>query len=74
MAEIYVYFVCLPDGIDELVVSGVDQFTIYIDERLSDEQKQNAYDHAMKHIKSGHLDYNCELSVQEMEYETHYGN
>ena len=73
MANIFVYFVILPDGIDEAVVSGVDSFTIYIDRRLSDKKKKEAYEHAMKHIKSGHLDYDCPLSVQEMEYATHYG-
>ena len=74
MANIYVYFVLLPDGINEMVASGVDSFTIYIDSRLSDKQRREAYNHAMKHINSGHLAYNCEKSVQEIEYEAHYGS
>ena len=74
MANIYVYFVLLPNGINEMVASGVDSFTIYIDSRLSDKQRREAYNHAMKHINSGHLDYNCEKSVQEIEYEAHYGS
>lgn len=74
MANIYVYFVLLPNGINEMVASGVDSFTIYIDSRLSDKQRREAYNHAMKHINSGHLDYNCEKSVQEIEFEAHYGS
>lgn len=71
MADVFIYFVKLPKGIDEAVMSGVDHFTIYIDERLSDAQKKEAYDHAMRHINKGHFDYNCELTVQEMECEAH---
>lgn len=72
-ANIFVYFVLLPKGINEAVVSGVDQFTIYIDSRLSDKQKKEAYNHAMKHIEMGHFDISCDKDVQEIEYEAHYG-
>ena len=71
MANIFIYFVLLPTGISEAVISGVDQFTIYIDSRLSEEQKQKAYRHAMWHIQNGDFDYNCDRSVQEVEYEAH---
>ena len=74
MANIYVYYILLPDGIHEVVVSGVDCYTIYIDRRLSDEKRKEAYDHAIYHIKNGDLDYNCERSVQQIEYEAHYGS
>lgn len=73
MANIFVYFVSLPDGINEAVVSGVDSFTIYIDIRLSDKKKREAYEHAMKHINYGHFDIDCPLTVDEMECEAHYG-
>ncbi len=72
-SDIYLYFTELPNGIDECVVSCYGGYTIYIDSRLSDKRRKEAYDHAMKHINSGHLDYNCEKSVQEIEYEAHYG-
>ena len=71
--DIYLYFVRLPDGIDECVISCCGGYTIYIDSRLSDKQKREAYEHAMKHINYGHFDIDCPLTVDEMECEAHYG-
>lgn len=75
MAEdVFVYFVKLPEGIDECVTPCADgNYTVYIDERLTDEERRQAYGHALKHIRYGHFDADCTLSVQEMEYEAHYG-
>ena len=73
MANIFVYLVDLPDGINEMVTSGVDSFTVYIDRNLSDKKRKEAYEHAMKHINMGHFDIDCDLNVNEMEYEAHYG-
>ena len=70
MEDVYVYLVNLPDGIHEMVASGVDGYTIYIDEKLSDVGRMKAYEHALRHIKNG--DFEKE-SVQEIEYEAHYG-
>ena len=48
--EIYVYCVRLPPGIKEMVTPCLDGYTIYIDERLDDLSKRNAYYHALSHI------------------------
>ena len=73
MANIFVYFVLLPKGINEAVVSGVDQFTVYINRNLSESKRLEAYNHAMKHIEMGHFDIDCDKDVQRVEYEAHYG-
>lgn len=72
--DIYIYFTELPKGIDECVISCCGGYTIWIDRRLSDKRKRDALDHAMHHIKNGDLDYNCERSVQQIEFEAHYGS
>ena len=72
-SDIYLYFMKLPDGIDEAVISCCGGYTVWIDERLSDEKKKEAYDHAMRHIQLGHFDITCDKDVQTMEVEAHYG-
>lgn len=50
MVDIFTYFAELPDGVNEMVVPGYDGYTIYIEERLSDEEQLKALDHALCHI------------------------
>lgn len=52
MEDIYVYYVNLPDGIDEMVAPCLDGYTVYIDARLSALDQRKAYAHALRHIKS----------------------
>ena len=73
MANIFVYLIDLPEGINEMVASGIDSFTVYIDRKLSNEKRLEAYNHALKHINMGHFDIDCDLDVNEMECEAHYG-
>lgn len=69
MSDIYVYQVPLPRGINEMVTPSLDDsYTVYIDERLSDEKKLEAYQHALEHIKKN--DWSKE-DVQEIESIAH---
>lgn len=69
MSEVYVYEVDLPNGINEAVTPGADDsYTIYIDARLSDREKLEAYYHALRHCEHG--DFGKE-DVQVIEHENH---
>ena len=73
MSNIYIYLIDLPPCVNESVVSGIDSFTVYINQNLSESKRLEAYNHAMKHIEMGHFDISCDKDVQEIEYEAHYG-
>ena len=66
MDDVFVYFMKLPDGIDEFVTPCSDGFTVYIDSSLDDRHRRKAYDHAIGHIMAN--DYEKE-SVSEIEHE-----
>lgn len=70
MYDYYVYRIELPGNIHEMVVpnSDDDGFTIYIDSRLSDNQAEAAYQHALGHITNNDF---SKMSVQEIEHEAH---
>ena len=69
MSDIFVYQGKLPHGIDEMVAPCPDDgYTIYIDERLSDERKMKAYQHALNHINNNDWAKN---DVQEIEAAAH---
>ena len=69
MSDVYVYQVELPPGINEAVTPGADDsYTIYIDARLSDREKLEAYYHALRHCEHG--DFERE-DAQVIEYENH---
>lgn len=50
MDNVYVYYVQLPDGIDEAVLPCIDGYTIYIDSRQSKAEMEQSYKHAISHI------------------------
>jgi len=66
--KIYTYFVHLPDGVNEAVLSCMDGYTIYIDESLDREQKVKAFVHAMKHIANNDFEKD---DVQAIESDAH---
>lgn len=70
MYDVYVYRIELPGNIHEMVVpnSDDDGFTIYIDSRLSDNQAEAAYQHALGHITNNDF---SKMSVQEIEHTAH---
>ena len=69
MDDIYVYCVPLPPGIHEMIVPCCDGYTVYIDEELDAEHRQEAYDHALSHALEN--DFEKE-NVQEIESLRHY--
>ena len=64
MDDIFVYIVGLPNQIREMVLPCADGFTVYINEKLDDEKKLQAYCHALEHIKNNDWD---KLDVQLIE-------
>lgn len=68
--EIYIYFVSLPDGIDEMVVPCSEGFTVYLDEKLDDFGRAKSYLHAIDHIREkDHI----KTDVQSIEAHAHKG-
>ena len=62
MDDIYVYLVDLPGKIHEMVTPCADGFTIYIDSKLDDDRRYDAYLHAMYHIANGDFEkHNADL-------------
>lgn len=69
MAEVYVYFVPLPDGVKEAVTPCADgAYTIYISNKLTYEARMLAYGHALHHIECGDFE---KSDVQAIEAEAH---
>ena len=68
MDNIFLYFVKLPEGIDEVVMPCFDGYTIYIDPSLSYHQQIEAYNHAIRHIRNHDFEKH---DVQEIESNTH---
>lgn len=56
MDDIFTYLVDIPGKTKEVVMPCLDGFTIYIDNKLDRQAQINAYNHAIKHIKSGDFD------------------
>lgn len=50
MDKVYVYLIDLPTKVHEMVTPCADGYTIYINARLSQLGRVEAYDHAMWHI------------------------
>lgn len=66
--NIYVYFIRLPEGINEIVVPCFNGYTVYIDSSLSDYGREKAYKHALHHISNNDFE---KADVQEIEAEAH---
>ena len=70
MNDIFVYIVDLPPSIPELVAPCDSGFTIYLNARLSYQDRVRAYTHALKHVERN--DWNND-AVQMIEKEAHNG-
>lgn len=68
MSEIFVYEVSLPDGVHEAVTPCLNGYTVYINSRLSYEQRKKAFIHALLHIKNSDFEKD---DVQTIEAEAH---
>lgn len=71
--DVYVYEIDLPMTVHEMVTpdSSDDGYTIYINRRLSDSKKLEAYEHALVHCMS--RDFEQDSNVQDIEARTHGG-
>lgn len=52
MNDIFVYLVDIPGKVREIVMPCLDGYTVYIDEKLDRRAQQDAYRHALRHIKN----------------------
>ena len=69
MSDYFVYMVPFPDGIREAVTPGFENdYTIYLNEKLTDEEKLKAYRHAVNHCINGDFEKD---NVQEIEAKAH---
>lgn len=68
MDNIFLYFVKLPEGIDEVVMPCFDGYTVYIDPSLSYHQQIEAYNHALRHISNHDFEKH---DLQEIEANAH---
>lgn len=68
--DIHIYRVPLPNGCDEAVTPDIedDGYTVYINDRLSDQRAEQSYLHALKHIRGNDFELH---DVQRIEYEAH---
>lgn len=53
--DVYVLVTSLPGAVKALIKAVPDGEVILINEALSDEQKQEAYEHELLHLKRGDL-------------------
>ncbi len=68
--DIYVYLVDLPGSVTEMVAPCCGGFTIYLNARLSYQDRVKAYLHALGHVERN--DWKKE-DVQQIEKEAHDG-
>lgn len=68
MDDIFVYLVDLPPKVAEMITPCENGFTIYLNARLSYQDRIKAYMHAMRHVERNDWD---KTEVQQIEYESH---
>lgn len=68
MDDVYVYFVRLPQQVNEIVTPCFGGFTVYIEERLDLPHRLKAYRHALRHIARNDF---ARDDVQAIEGEAH---
>lgn len=70
--DVYVYLRDdLPYSIHEIVTPCINGYTVYINNKLDDSGKLEAYNHALEHIDNGDFDIDCAKTVQEIEAVAH---
>lgn len=70
MDDIYVYIVDMPTTASEMIMPCSCGFTIYLNAKLSYQDRVKAYLHAMKHIERNDWEKH---DIQEIEKEAHDG-
>lgn len=54
--DVFVYYASMPNTIDEMVLSGPDGYSVYINSNLTYEKQRHAYLHALGHIERGDIE------------------
>ena len=67
--RIFTYLIDMPTRVHEAVCPCADGYTIYLNSRLSYQDRIKAYNHAMKHIESN--DFESEEDIQTIEARAH---
>lgn len=73
MADIWVYIIPLPAGVDEVVLPCLGGYTVYLSDQLGAAGRAMAYRHAMEHIRRGDCE-NTEMTADQIEMEVHDGH
>ena len=68
MNDIYVYVVDMPTTAAEMIMPCTGGYTIYLNAKLTQEERVKAYRHALRHVERN--DWEKE-DVQQIESETH---
>lgn len=66
--RLFIYHIALPDGINEAVLPCLDGYTIYLNEKLSPQKREDAFWHAIEHIQNHDFE---KTDVQEIESQAH---
>lgn len=72
--NIYVYYVPFPSDMPnehESVMPCLGGYSVYIDAALDTQSRIHEFQHALEHIKSGHLDNREDQDVQKIESAAH---
>ena len=69
MDNIFIYPIDAPTEIGEMVSPCLDGYTVYINQRLSNDGRKRAYRHALNHIRNN--DFEGIGSVDEIESNAH---
>lgn len=68
MDDIYVYLVDLPSSVPEMIAPCFGGYTIYLNARLSYQDRVRAYLHALEHVERNDWEKN---NVQDIEKDAH---
>lgn len=64
--RVFVYLVPMPNKAKAVtVLSGVDEYTVYINNNLNHEMQLQAYRHEMQHITNRDYEHFCDVNVLE---------
>lgn len=65
-SDIFTYMVAMPSKIKAItVLSGLDEYTVYINAALSAEAQQEAFQHELEHIRNKDYDHFYDVNVLE---------
>ena len=71
--DIFTYIIDMPCTVHEMIMPCQCGYCIYLNARLNDTERRKAYRHALDHIRRGDWDVDNTKSVQQIEWEAHYG-